>query len=110
ASDIVDRIDRVTGSIFGFAGKSPPEKFSGDDVVAGAVSAGVAAAAAMVGRWCTTAGGVGGSVVLVEVVEMKVLVASVGGDAGGGCRLWRGSSGGVAWCWQRLLSWQRAGY
>nr|GFD30840.1 hypothetical protein [Tanacetum cinerariifolium] len=32
-SVIVDRIDRVTGSTFGFAGKSPPEKFSGDDVV-----------------------------------------------------------------------------
>nr|GEU48885.1 hypothetical protein [Tanacetum cinerariifolium] len=32
-SVIVDRIDRVTGSTFGFAGKSPPEKFSGDGVV-----------------------------------------------------------------------------
>nr|GEX11633.1 hypothetical protein [Tanacetum cinerariifolium] len=29
ASDIVDRIDRKTGSLFWFAGKSPPEKFSG---------------------------------------------------------------------------------
>nr|GFB34019.1 hypothetical protein [Tanacetum cinerariifolium] len=29
ASGIVDRIDRKVGSIFGFAGKSPPENFSG---------------------------------------------------------------------------------
>nr|GEZ23618.1 hypothetical protein [Tanacetum cinerariifolium] len=29
ASDIVDRIDRTVGSILGFAGKSPSEKFSG---------------------------------------------------------------------------------
>nr|GEW04612.1 reverse transcriptase domain-containing protein [Tanacetum cinerariifolium] len=28
-SDIGDRIDRLMGSLFGFAGKSPPEKFSG---------------------------------------------------------------------------------
>nr|GFB72540.1 hypothetical protein [Tanacetum cinerariifolium] len=35
-SDIRDRIDRKVGSIFGFAGKRPPEKFSGGgSVVAG---------------------------------------------------------------------------
>nr|GFC15976.1 hypothetical protein [Tanacetum cinerariifolium] len=28
-SDMVDRIDRSKRSIFGFAGKSPPENFSG---------------------------------------------------------------------------------
>nr|GFC37263.1 hypothetical protein [Tanacetum cinerariifolium] len=36
ASDIVDRIDRKVGNNFGFAEKSPPEKFSDDGgVVAG---------------------------------------------------------------------------
>nr|GEZ79095.1 hypothetical protein [Tanacetum cinerariifolium] len=35
ASDIVDRVDRVIRILFGFAGKSPPEKFSGGGVVAG---------------------------------------------------------------------------
>nr|GFA57178.1 hypothetical protein [Tanacetum cinerariifolium] len=36
ASDIRDRVDRKVGCIFGFAGKRPPEKFSGDGgVVAG---------------------------------------------------------------------------
>nr|GEU73200.1 hypothetical protein [Tanacetum cinerariifolium] len=36
ASDIVDRIDRKVGNLFGFAGKSSPEKFSGGGgVVAG---------------------------------------------------------------------------
>nr|GFB17814.1 hypothetical protein [Tanacetum cinerariifolium] len=35
-SDIDERIDRVIRSIFGFAGKIPPEKFSGGSrVVAG---------------------------------------------------------------------------
>nr|GEZ19469.1 hypothetical protein [Tanacetum cinerariifolium] len=35
-SDIQDRVDRKVGSIFGFAGKRPPEKFSGGgSVVAG---------------------------------------------------------------------------
>nr|GEW72703.1 hypothetical protein [Tanacetum cinerariifolium] len=29
ASDLMDRVDRSKRSIFGFAGKSPPEKFSG---------------------------------------------------------------------------------
>nr|GFA33827.1 RNA-directed DNA polymerase, eukaryota [Tanacetum cinerariifolium] len=35
ASDIVDRVDRVIRILFGFAGKSPPEKFFGSGVVAG---------------------------------------------------------------------------
>nr|GEY47443.1 hypothetical protein [Tanacetum cinerariifolium] len=35
ASDIVDRLDRVIRILFGFAGKSSPEKFSGGGVVAG---------------------------------------------------------------------------
>nr|GEZ71385.1 hypothetical protein [Tanacetum cinerariifolium] len=35
-SGLKDRVDRKTGSLFGFAEKSPPEKFSGGgDVVAG---------------------------------------------------------------------------
>nr|GFA79250.1 hypothetical protein [Tanacetum cinerariifolium] len=34
ASDIVDRVDRVITILFGFAEKSPPEKFSGGGVVA----------------------------------------------------------------------------
>nr|GEY01294.1 hypothetical protein [Tanacetum cinerariifolium] len=35
-SGLKDRVDRKTGSLFGFAGKIPPEKFSGDgSVVAG---------------------------------------------------------------------------
>nr|GEZ14817.1 hypothetical protein [Tanacetum cinerariifolium] len=35
ASDIVDRVDRVIRILFGFAGKSPPKKFSDGGVVAG---------------------------------------------------------------------------
>nr|GFB06522.1 hypothetical protein [Tanacetum cinerariifolium] len=35
-SDMMGRIDRVIRSIFGFAGKSPPEKFSAGGVVAAA--------------------------------------------------------------------------
>nr|GFB45689.1 hypothetical protein [Tanacetum cinerariifolium] len=36
ASDLMDRVDRSKRNIFGFAGKSPPEKFfGGGDVVAG---------------------------------------------------------------------------
>nr|GEV15658.1 hypothetical protein [Tanacetum cinerariifolium] len=42
ASDMVDRIDRKVMILFGFAGKSPPEKFSGGGgVVAGWPAAGV---------------------------------------------------------------------
>nr|GFA76249.1 hypothetical protein [Tanacetum cinerariifolium] len=29
ARDILDRVDRKVGKLFGFAGKSPPEKFFG---------------------------------------------------------------------------------
>nr|GFC18819.1 hypothetical protein [Tanacetum cinerariifolium] len=43
-SGVEDRIDRETGSLFGFAGKSPPEKFSGGSSV-------VAAVTAAGGRW-----------------------------------------------------------
>nr|GEV96600.1 reverse transcriptase domain-containing protein [Tanacetum cinerariifolium] len=32
ASDLMDRVDRIKRTIFGFAGKSPPEKFSGGGV------------------------------------------------------------------------------
>nr|GFB00053.1 hypothetical protein [Tanacetum cinerariifolium] len=35
-SGINERIDRETSNLFGFAGKIPPEKFSGGDVVAAA--------------------------------------------------------------------------
>nr|GFB40539.1 hypothetical protein [Tanacetum cinerariifolium] len=33
-SGVEGRIDRVTSNLFGFAGKIPPEKFSGGGVVA----------------------------------------------------------------------------
>nr|GFA99975.1 hypothetical protein [Tanacetum cinerariifolium] len=44
-SDMVGRIDQVVGTLFGFAGKIPPEKFSGGGrrrrvVVAGWAAAG----------------------------------------------------------------------
>nr|GEW07979.1 cytochrome b-c1 complex subunit Rieske-4, mitochondrial-like [Tanacetum cinerariifolium] len=46
--DIGDRIDRRTGSLFGFAGKSPPEKFSAAAGGSGWPAAGVA------GKWLST--------------------------------------------------------
>nr|GFA35875.1 hypothetical protein [Tanacetum cinerariifolium] len=54
ASDIVDRVDREVRKLFGFAGKSPPEKFSGGGslvvVVAGGGGRWPAAGLPTVGR------------------------------------------------------------
>nr|GEW70032.1 hypothetical protein [Tanacetum cinerariifolium] len=58
-SDMMGRIDRVIRSIFGFAEKSPPEKFSGGGVVA-------VAGGWLAGRWW----GVGKSIIISVCVYL----------------------------------------
>nr|GEY75516.1 hypothetical protein [Tanacetum cinerariifolium] len=90
-SGIDERIDRETSNLFGFAGKIPPEKFSGGGrrrrVVADRqeAAAGGGGWGEKRGKWCWE--------VMVEVV---------------GCR-WRGESGGK-WREKGLQEWRETLY
>nr|GFA99344.1 hypothetical protein [Tanacetum cinerariifolium] len=83
-SGVEGRIDRVMRKLFGFAGKIPPEKFSGGGMVA-AAGGRPAVAAAGGGEWGE---------------NKKSGVDGDGGDSSGG-----GAGGGVNGEWGRVTWW-----